>query len=395
MPASDRILLISADCHAGPLPDTIRSYVSPKHRAAFEAWHSDQAGMLARRAEHTGEAIYGDEAMADFQVEDAVNHGGIDGAWDSKRRLAELEQDGIVAEVIFPGGSFQTVSPFGSGLMTYQYAQDQELWWEGCHSYNRWLADFCNETPGRRAGVGLITIDDIPRAVEEVRWLREHGVFGGIVLPVETNGNPFYNHPRYEPLWSVCEELEMPVHTHSGWTPNYGRHDGSLGIFLFEITWFAHRPFHFLIWSGVFERHPRLKFVMTEQGSSWVVGALAQLDSQYELPMFRHLRRKLPRKPSEYYHQNAYIGAAFMDDTSATQRYEIGVDKLMWGSDYPHIEGTWPHTAEKLSRAFADVPRAEVAKMLGETAAKVYGFDVPKLSSLVAQIGPERVELGR
>ena len=153
--------------------------------------------------------------------------------------------------------------------------------------------------------------------------------------------------------------------------------------------------FHFLIWSGVFERHPRLKFVMTEQGSSWVVGALAQLDSQYELPMFRHLRRKLPRKPSEYYHQNAYIGAAFMDDTSATQRYEIGVDKLMWGSDYPHIEGTWPHTAEKLSRAFADVPRAEVAKMLGETAAKVYGFDVPKLSSLVAQIGPERVELGR
>ena len=118
MPASDRILLISADCHAGPLPDTIRSYVSPKHRAAFEAWHADQAGMLARRAEHTGEAIYGDEAMADFQVEDAVNHGGIDGAWDSKRRLAELEQDGIVAEVIFPGGSFQTISPFGSGLMT-------------------------------------------------------------------------------------------------------------------------------------------------------------------------------------------------------------------------------------------------------------------------------------
>jgi len=395
MPPQDRILLISADCHAGPRPETIRSYVASKFQPAFDAWQADEAGMLARRAEHTGEAIYGDEALADFEVEDAVTHGGIDGAWDSKRRLAELEQDGIVAEVIFPGGSMHTVSPFGSGLMTYQYAQDADLWWEGCRSYNRWLADFCNEAKGRRAGVGLITIDDIPRAVEEVRWLRTNGVFGGIVLPVDTNGHPFYNHPRYEPLWSVCEELEMPIHTHSGWTPNYGRHDGSLGIFLYEISWFAHRPFHFLIWSGVFERHPRLKFVMTEQGSAWIVDALAQLDSQYELPMFRHLRRKLPRKPSEYYRQNAFIGAAFMDDTSAAQRYEIGVDKLMWGSDYPHIEGTWPHTADKLVRAFADVPYAEVVKILGTTAAQVYGFDVEKLSALAARIGPERNRIGR
>lgn len=395
MKPADRYLLISADCHAGPLPGVMRSYITPRYRDAFDAWQADQAGMLARRAEHTGEAIYGAEALADFQAEDAVTHSGIDGAWDSKRRLAELDQDGIVAEVIFPGGSMHTVSPFGAGLMTYQYAQDADVWWEGCRSYNRWLADFCNETHGRRAGVGLITIDELPRALAEVRWLRENGAFGGIVLPADTNGNPYYNHPRYEPLWSVCEDLEMPIHTHSGWTPNYGRWDGSLGIFLYEISWFAHRPFHFLIWSGVFERHPRLKFVMTEQGSSWIVPALAQLDSQYELPMFRHLRRKLPRKPSEYYHSNAYLGAAFMDDTAAVQRYEIGVDKLMWGSDYPHIEGTWPHTAEKLSRAFASVPREEAAKMLGGTAAKVYGFDVEQLGKLAAQLGPQREKIGR
>lgn len=395
MTRNDRLLLVSADCHAGPLPDTIRGYVLPKYRAAFDAWLADTEGMLARRAEHTGEAIYGDEAMADFQVEDAVGHGGMDGAWDSKRRLAELEQDGIVAEVIFPGGTFQTVSPFGSGLMTYQYAQDEAIWWEGCRSYNRWLADFCNETPGRRAGVGLVTIDDVPRAVAEVEWLKRNGVFGGIVLPADTNGNPFYNHPRYEPIWSVCEALGMPIHTHSGWTPNYGRHDGSLGIFLYEISWFAHRPFHFLIWSGVFERHPGLRFVMTEQGSTWVIEALATLDKQYELPMFRHLRRKLPKKPSEYYHQNAFIGAAFMDDTAAAQRYEIGVDKLMWGSDYPHLEGTWPHTTDKIVTAFADVPRAEAEKMLGGNAVKVYGFDVEQLSKLAEQIGPPRERLGR
>jgi predicted TIM-barrel fold metal-dependent hydrolase len=395
MSENDRYLLISADCHAGPLPEVMRTYVESKHRQAFDAWLADVEGLNARRAEHTGEAIYGDEALDDFAVEEAVAHGGMDGAWDSKRRLAELEQDGIVAEVIYPGGSLQTCSPFGAGLMTYQYEQDPEIWWAGCRSHNRWLADFCSEAPGRRAGVGIITIDDVDRAIREVHWLREHGVFGGIVLPVHTNGHPFYNHPRYEPLWSVCEALEMPIHTHSGWTPNYGNHDGSLGIFLYEIGWFAHRPFHFLVWSGVFERHHRLKFVMTEQGATWVVPALAQLDSQYELPMFRHLRRKLPRKPSEYFRANAYIGAAFMDGDAAAARYDIGVDKLMWGSDYPHMEGTWPHTQEKLREALADVPRAEVDRILGTTAAEVYGFDVEKLSPMAAEIGPGRARIGR
>ena len=390
----DRYLLISADCHAGPLPDQMRSYIDPGYRERFDQWVADVDGLMARKAEHTGAAIYGEEALDDFSQQDAIVHGGMDGAWDSKRRLAELEQDGIVAEVIFPGGSLQTCSPFGAGLMTYQYEQPADVWWEGCRSYNRWLADFCHETPGRRAGVGLIAIDDVEQAVNEVEWLRRHDVFGGIVLPVDTNGHPYYNHPRYEPLWSVCEDLEMPVHTHSGWTPNYGNLPGSLGIFLYEIGWYAHRPFHHLIWSGAFERHPKLNFVMTEQGATWVVPALEQLDSQYELPMFSHMRRELPRKPSEYFASNGYIGAAFLDGDAASARYEIGVDKLMWGSDYPHMEGTWPHTEEQLQSALGAVPRDEVIQILGTTAASVYGFDVDKLSKLAAEIGPKTTSIG-
>jgi predicted TIM-barrel fold metal-dependent hydrolase len=390
----DRYLLISADCHAGPLPDQMRSYIDPGYRERFDQWVADVDGLMARKAEHTGAAIYGAEALGDFEQQDAIVHGGMDGAWDSKRRLAELDQDGIVAEVIFPGGSLQTCSPFGAGLMTYQYEQPADVWWEGCRSYNRWLADFCHETPGRRAGVGLIAIDDVEQAVNEVEWLRRNDVFGGIVLPVDTNGHPYYNHPRYEPLWSVCEDLEMPVHTHSGWTPNYGNLPGSLGIFLYEIGWYAHRPFHHLIWSGAFERHPKLNFVMTEQGATWVVPALEQLDSQYELPMFSHMRRELPRKPSEYFASNGYIGAAFLDGDAATARYDIGVDKLMWGSDYPHMEGTWPHTAEQLESTLGAVPRDEVIQILGTTAASVYGFDVDKLSKLAAEIGPKTTSIG-
>jgi predicted TIM-barrel fold metal-dependent hydrolase len=279
--------------------------------------------------------------------------------------------------------------------MTYQYPQSAELWLEGCRAYNRWLADFCAETPGQRAGVGLITIDDIDVTVSELHWIREHSLTGGIVLPVDTHGHPYYNHPRYERLWSACEDLDLTVHSHAGWTPNYGNHPGSLGIFLYEISWWAHRPFHFLTWSGVFERHPNLRFVMTEQGATWVLPALEQLDSQYELPMFQHMRRELPRKPSDYFRSNCYIGAAFMDGDVVKVRHEIGVDKLMWGSDYPHIEGTWPHTAEKLADAFAGVPRTECATMLGTTAAQVYGFDVAGLSKLAVEVGPPLDAIGQ
>jgi predicted TIM-barrel fold metal-dependent hydrolase len=390
----DRYLLISADCHAGPLPSQAREYVAPTHRAAFDAWLADAEGMLHRRAEHTGEAIWGDEALGDFAAEEKVAHGGTAGAWESKRRLEELEADGVVAEVIFPGGSIETVSPFGSGLMTYQYEQDAALWAEGCRAYNRWLADFCAEAPGRRAGVGVLVVEDVGWMVDEVRWLREHGVFGGVALPNGTNGQPHYNHPRYEPFWSACEELGMPVHSHTGWTPNYGNHAGSLGIFLQEVVWFAHRHLWFMLWSGVFERHPGLKLVMTEQGSTWITDALAQMDRNYETPMFRQLRRILPLKPSEYYRRQVFLGAAFPDEATVGARHAIGVDKLLWGSDYPHLEGTWPHTRERLAQVFAKVPRAEVAQMLGANAAKVFGFDAAALERLAAKHGPPRDSLG-
>ena len=394
MRQGDRYLLISSDCHAGPLPEQARGYVDASHRAAFDAWLADVEGQQRRRAEHTGEAIYGDEALGDFAAESKVAGGGMDGAWDSKRRVGELEQDGIVAEVIFPGGSMHTVSPFGSGLMTYQFEQDAALWAEGCRAYNRWLADFCAEAPGRRAGVGLVTVEDVGAAVAELRWLREHGVFGGIALPNGTNGQPLYNHPRYEPLWAACAELAMPVHTHSGWTPNYGNHPGSLGIFLQEISWWAHRALWLLIWSGAFERHPGLRLVMTEQGVDWVPSALAEMDRNHAMPMFRQLRRTLPLRPSEYYERQVFLGASFLDEGAAAARHEIGVGKLLWGSDYPHIEGTWPHTAERLRQVFAGVPRGEVALMLGGNALRVYGFDAAALEPLAARCGPPVDSIG-
>jgi predicted TIM-barrel fold metal-dependent hydrolase len=186
----------------------------------------------------------------------------------------------------------------------------------------------------------------------------------------------------------------MPLHTHSGWTPNYGNHPGSLGIFLQEISWWAHRALWFLIWSGVFERYPRLRLVMTEQGVDWIPSAIAEMDRNYAMPMFRQLRRTLPLPPSQYYARQCFLGASFLDESAAVARHEIGVGKLLWGSDYPHIEGTWPHTRERLREVFAGVPRDEVVRMLGGNAADVYGFDAAALAPLAERFGPPRDSIG-
>lgn len=390
---TQRVVMISADCHAGPRPEQARTYVDPEFRDAFDEWLADDESRARRQSDHTGQAIYGDEALEDFTALDAVSEGGLDGAWDSARRLAELEADGIAAEVIYPGGGGLTISPFDAGLMTYQYEQDPKIWAAGCRAYNRWLADFCNEAPGRRAGVALVTVDDLDATVREVDTLRDRGLFGGVLLPSGTGTNPLYNDSRYEPLWAACATNGLPIHTHTGWTPNYGDFPGSLGIFITEITWFAHRAFWLLAWSGAFERHAGLRLVMTEQGTTWIPDTLAQMNHAYDMPMFRHLRRQLPLSPSQYFARQCSV-SSFVGPEEAAARYDIGVSNLMWGSDYPHIEGTWPHTEAKLKEGFGDVPRVEVERMVGANAIEVYGFDRSALTDVASRIGPPADLLG-
>ena len=385
---SDQLLVVSADCHASPTAGSARDYVDERFRGAYDDWLADEAGRARHKAEHTGEAVYGDEALADFGELEAVGAGGLEGAWDSDRRLAELEADGVAAEVLYPGAGGRSIVPFDAGLMTYQYEQDPALWWAGCQAYNRWLGDLCGQAPGRRAGVGLVTFDDLAATVAEVEGFRDRGLFGGVLLPSGTGANPLYNDPYYEPLWSACEDQGLPIHSHTGWTPNYGDHPGSLGIFLTEITWFAHRAFWLLAWSGVFERHPGLRMVMTEQGSAWIPGTLAQLDHFYEMPMFRQLRRQLPLAPSEYFARQCFVGASFLGPEDAEGRHQVGVDKLMWGSDYPHIEGTWPQSQARLLESLAGLPADEVAAIVGGNALAVYDFDRSSVAEAAARVGP-------
>lgn len=402
------VLVISSDCHAGALPATYEEFMPKKYHEASASWWLSYAREMVSRAG----TFFDQEAVDAFSSKAGQGGGRLKaisdpnvrlsdgdilamlsdesspfaprrGEFDAVTRLRELDDDGIVAEVIFP-----QMAPFGAGLLQYRYpiSPDQNL--EGIRAYNRWLAEFCQTSPGRQAGVALINIDDIDVTVQTVRDAKEAGLWGGVLLPTSTADQPFYHHPRYEPLWAVCDELEMPIQSHSGWSPDYGDSVAATAMYISEVDMWAHRPFTALLWSGVFERYPNLKYVLTETGCSWILETLRVLEFKADLQIFQHFTKDLSLRPSEYFQRQCYLGASFLPAHEGKDRYEIGVDKYMWGSDYPHIEGTWPNTMEALRNTFATYPEGEIRAMLGGNAIDVYGFDADLLGKLAEQVGP-------
>lgn len=408
-----KVLVISSDCHAGGLPATYDEYMPKKfHQAAAEWWLGYAREMMHRAgtffdqeaveayAEQAGEGggrmkamtLPGtqpsDDEMLAMLSDETSPFAPRRGEFDATVRLAELEADGIAGEVIFP-----QMAPFGAGLMQYRHPVSPEHNLEGIRAYNRWLADLCKVNPGRHAGVALINVDDIDVSVQEIRRAKELGLWGGVLLPTSTGDHPFYHHPRYEPLWTVCEELDLPLQAHSGWSPDYGDVPAATAMYISEVDMWAHRPFTALMWSGAFERHPNLKLILTETGCSWILETLRVLEFKADHPIFKHFTKDLSLRPSEYFARQCYIGASFMPSHEGKDRHKIGLDRLMWGSDYPHLEGTWPNTMDALRKTFGNYPEDETRALLGTNAAEVYGFDLDLLGPIAEKIGPELADI--
>jgi predicted TIM-barrel fold metal-dependent hydrolase len=387
---AERYLVISSDCHAGLPPERYREFLDPRYREAFDA-------ALPIQLEETRKAAKRfliDEINAEWR---RGQEKALSGAWDHEQRVRVMDDDGIAGEVIFPDGITEmNTPPFGAGLSLPTEGIVPELQWAGARAHNRWLAELCQMAPERRAGVALVPVCwDPDEAVKEVAWAKAQGL-RGILIPSRWGKCDAYHHPKYEPVWSACEELGMVVHLHSGAAPmeDYGEHQGMMGIYVTEVIWWSVRPLWFLIWGGVFERHPRLKLAITESTAIWVPETLALMDQRYSETHFSaklgDYRRHLTQKPSEYFHRNVFVGASCMARREVGLRHEIGLQNILWGSDYPHPEGTWPATRRHLVETFRGVPEDELGLMLGGNAARVYGFDPEKLAPLVARIGPEK-----
>ena len=255
----DRYVVISADCHAGATMEMYRQYLDAGFVDEYDDWRKGFQNPFAD--------------LVDTTSRDYLRN------FDNAVRQEDLEGDGVVAEVIFPN----TIPPFFAGMMLFNgpdptSRRELEQRWAGLHAHNRWLADFCAELPGRRAGVAQVLLDNVERAVEEVRWIREQpGLFGGVLVPnpnADSRVAPLHA-PDYEVLWAAIEESGLPMNVHGGpGGPNLGAYPATPMMMFLEFGWYAQRPLVRLIFSGVLERHPRLKLVFTETGNRWVPGAL-------------------------------------------------------------------------------------------------------------------------
>ncbi len=387
-----RYLVISADGHAGLRPERYRDYLDPKYRETFDVALPIQIREIEAAAKKF--------LVADINAERRKGREqALSGAWDHDERVKVLDGDGIAGEVIFPDGITEmNMPPFGAGLSLPTENIDPELQWAGARAHNRWLAEFCQMAPERRAGVAITPVLwDVETAVQEIRWAKENGL-AGILIPSRWGKLDAYHHPKYEPIWAACEELGMIVHLHSGSAPmeDYGDHQGMMGIYITEVVWWSVRPLWFLIWGGVFERHPGLRLAITESTSIWVPEALQLMDQRFSETHYSSklgdYRSHLSLKPSEYFRRNVFLGASCMPRREVELRHEIGLANIMWGSDYPHPEGSWPYTRSQMVESFHGVPKDELAAMLGGNAVELYGFDAEKLAPLVARIGPEESE---
>jgi predicted TIM-barrel fold metal-dependent hydrolase len=373
---SPRLTIISADTHAGANHKTYREYLDPAFHEDFDAWRGKYKNP------------WKDLRDTDLRVRN----------WDDERRDADQLAEGVIGEVVFPN----TVPPFYPGFVLFAGPPKPEDYTHrraGIHAHNRWLADFCARKPLQRAGIGQIFLNDIDDAIEDATWIKEHGLRGGVLLPTVapdvTWVKPLY-HPDYDRLWAALQDLDIPVNLHGGTgSPNYGNFASTPMIMIAEVPFYGMRPFVHMLLSGVFERFPRMRFVVTEASAAAFVPLLKQLDGiianvrKGEIGELKYTSENaLSRSATEYFQQSCWVGASFPGPSDWEARTTLGPGRFMWGNDYPHDEGTSPFTMESLRAVFHAVGEEDLRAALGGNAAKLYDFDLDALAPLAEKYGP-------
>jgi len=291
------------------------------------------------------------------------------GGYDPNQHLADMRLDGVAGEVLYPS----------QGLFYFR-VKDSALMSAIFRAYNDWLADFCRTDPARLKGIAMINVDDIPEAIKELERTRARGLAGAMitVYPAEESS---YDRPEYEPFWAAAQDLDMPLSLHIATNrPSPGlplednRH--TRPALLANADHWVRVSLGHMIFTGVFERYPRLQVGTVEHELSWVPHFLERLDYTYTQRARRDwwYRFRDHMLPSDFFHRSVFL--SFQEDQLGIRdRALIGVENLMWGSDYPHTEATFPRSQQILERLLAGVPEEERAKITCTNVARLYHFD--------------------
>ena len=313
-----------------------------------------------------------DDTISRFR--DTFRYEDHPGSWQPAARLKEQDRDDVEAEVLF------------SSWARIFYVLNDAPFQRACfRSYNFWLKDFCSHNPKRLIGIPLLSILDMDRAVDDMREYAKMG-FKGVQIPPGIKDGAYYN-PFYEPLWSAAEDLDMLLVIHSGhlqggvsrrWFEKLNSADEWPGFFQHSRQTVIKTVIGHMIFSGLFDRHPKLKVVCTEFEAGWVGIIVQQVDYQYGPKKTAHgttlgeeMRLELP--PSEYFKRNLWF--TFMDDRAAVLTTPIyGENNFMWANDYPHAACTWPRSQQIAERTFAGAGAAVKRKLCRVNVNKLYNL---------------------
>ncbi len=294
------------------------------------------------------------------------------GGWDPAERLKDMALDGVEAEVIYTTLGFRQF-----------WFTDAALQQACFRAYNDWLAEYCAYAPTRLAGLALISLYDIDAAIRELRRCRQMGLKGAMIWASPPEDRP-YSDLLYDPFWAAAQDLNMPLSLHAitGMGPEsqatraMGREIQRMDRYLRAVTGAdeVKRSLTVFIFSGVLERFSGLKLVSAENNVGWLPFVIQRWDQAQESSRYMH-PTPLKLKPSEYFHRQ--VSATFIDDSVGVEnRHQIGIDNIMWSSDYPHTASTWPQSQEVIARDFKDVPAAEKWKIVRENVTQLYELDL-------------------
>ncbi|HEX5588439.1 MAG TPA: amidohydrolase family protein [Acidimicrobiia bacterium] len=375
----DNIRIISADSHVSIPNELVQSHLPSKLREkVIETEKAYAEAMLAAKPQKAAQAELKKERQSSGEDRAFPNMGagapwpaaGRAGEHDAVARLADMDLDGVEAEVLYVGAG-------GASLM----ALDPTDMVEAIRAINSASIEWASVDPKRLMPVYILPINDIDASVKEVeRVVAEHGKAVQVPLIPREQGAPPYWDEYYDPLWDVISETGVPISQHVGAnrylmadvmsedpTPFMGIMQSLPPIFMSECVadWTV---------SGVLERWPRLKVVLVEAGIGWIPYFLERLDTMVDNHGWDTFPGKaISEKPSFYWHRN--MAATFEQDLAGIRLLDlIGIENLMWATDYPHPDSTWPRSQEILTTHFQDLPKDEIEMIASGNVTRLYNL---------------------
>ncbi|MFQ5933881.1 MAG: amidohydrolase family protein [Dehalococcoidia bacterium] len=372
--------LLSADSHIVEPPDLWESRIDPRYRERAPRMTTDDEGVArwyVDRDTPLGSVGAPSQAGQRYEDPEAITfEGHIEdvrpGAFDPHARIEDMEVDGVNGEVIYP-----TI-----GARLYTILEGDLL--SACFkASNDWMADFCKTNPRIFKGNALINLDDIQEGTQELERCASLGLAGAMISTYPSEEKR-YDDPAYDPFWAIVQDLGIPLSMHvasnrpgpgqiSVFTTG-GQEPGSASFSVTQDYW-VRRSIASMIFAGVLERYPLLMVSIVEHELAWAPYFLRTMDWHYkELSQIVPHRFKNDMLPSDFFHRN--VRMTFQeDDIGILLRSHIGVDSIMWGSDYPHAESTWPNSRKVLDKVLKGVSEEERRKIVCHNVAELFGFN--------------------